>query len=106
MLGGGLPKSQIARLLLAEHGALVAMGLVTGVAAAVLAVSGVVLTSHGQAPVGFLLGTLLVMAGNGVLWTWAATRDTPTAKAIINIALPSARFLVITTAASRAAIRV
>lgn len=61
-------------LVLAEHWGLLAMGLVCGVAAALVAVAPVIWSAAAAVPYLSLAATLAGVAGSGVLWTWLATR--------------------------------
>jgi len=61
-------------LLLSEHGALLCLGLLLGLAAAAIAVWPSLLTPGTQLPVRSLAWTLGGVWLNGVLWTWLATR--------------------------------
>ena len=61
-------------LVLAEHWGLLAMGLVCGVVAALVAVAPVIWSAAAAVPYLSLAATLAAVAGSGVLWTWLATR--------------------------------
>ncbi|MCW5559535.1 MAG: ABC transporter permease, partial [Verrucomicrobiae bacterium] len=70
----GFPERRIRRLVLLEHGLLLAAGLALGVVAALLAVLPSVLRPGLGIPWASLGLTFAVVALNGVLWTWLATR--------------------------------
>jgi ABC-type antimicrobial peptide transport system permease subunit len=74
LLAVGFRAPVLQRLVLIEHGALLALGLGLGVVAAAVAVLPALLSPAAQLPyasLGITLGAVLV---NGVLWTWVATR--------------------------------
>jgi ABC-type antimicrobial peptide transport system permease subunit len=70
----GFRRRALQRLVLSEHGALLAMGLGLGIAAAAVAVLPAVLSPGTQLPYGSLALTLTAVLLNGLLWTWLATR--------------------------------
>jgi hypothetical protein len=70
----GFRKAALQRLLLIENGALLALGLALGVAAAAVAVLPALISPSGQLPYASLALTLGAVLINGALWTWAATR--------------------------------
>jgi ABC-type antimicrobial peptide transport system permease subunit len=74
LLAVGFRKPTLQRLLLIENGALLALGLALGVAAAAVAVLPALLSPAAQLPYVSLLLTLGAVLVNGALWTWAATR--------------------------------
>jgi ABC-type antimicrobial peptide transport system permease subunit len=74
LLAVGFRKPQLQRLLLLENGALLATGLMLGVAAAGVAVLPALLSPNSKLPYASLAVTLGAVLVNGALWTWAATR--------------------------------
>jgi ABC-type antimicrobial peptide transport system permease subunit len=74
LLAVGFKKRSLQRLVLAEHGVLLCLGLGMGVAAAVVAVFPALLSPARQLPYGSLSATLGVVLLNGFFWTWLATR--------------------------------
>jgi hypothetical protein len=70
----GFRKQQLQRLLFVENGALLAAGLVLGVAAAAVAVLPALLSPGAELPYATLTLTLAAVLVNGALWTWGATR--------------------------------
>jgi ABC-type antimicrobial peptide transport system permease subunit len=74
LLAVGFRKPTLQRLLLIENGALLAAGLVLGIAAAAVAVLPTLLSPSAQLPLASLALTLGAVLINGALWTWAATR--------------------------------
>jgi len=70
----GFPTRRLDWLVLAEHWGLLAMGLVCGVVAALVAVAPAVGSAAAAVPYVSLAGTLAAVAASGVLWTWLATR--------------------------------
>ena len=69
----GFRQSQIRLLMLAEHGGLLLAGLISGLAAALLAVLPTLLASHAALPYRSLGWTLALIFFSGFLWTWLAT---------------------------------
>jgi ABC-type antimicrobial peptide transport system permease subunit len=69
----GFRRRQLQRLVLSEHGLLLAVGLALGIIAAVVAVLPAALSSTGQLPYLSLVLTLAAICLNGLLWTWLAT---------------------------------
>ena len=61
-------------LVLVEHWGLLAMGLVCGVVAALVAVAPAIWSAGTAVPYLSLAATLAAVAASGVLWTWLATR--------------------------------
>jgi ABC-type antimicrobial peptide transport system permease subunit len=74
LLAVGFRKPALQRLLLVENGALLMLGLATGVIAAAVAVLPALLSPGTQLPWLTLTLTLTAVLLNGALWTWAATR--------------------------------
>lgn len=74
LMAVGFRQPLLQRLLLIENGALLALGLALGVAAAAVAVLPALLSPAAQLPVTSLALTLAAVLLNGALWTWAATR--------------------------------
>jgi ABC-type antimicrobial peptide transport system permease subunit len=70
----GFTRQTLQRLLLIEHGALLAAGLGIGVVAAAVAVLPSVLSPSTQLPYQSLALTLAAVLANGALWTWVAAR--------------------------------
>jgi putative ABC transport system permease protein len=70
----GFRRQALHRLVLSEHGALLAMGLGLGITAAAVAVLPAILTPGTRLPYGSLALTLAAVLLNGLLWTWLATR--------------------------------
>jgi len=69
----GFRRRLLQRLVLSEHGALLALGLALGTAAAAVAVLPAILTPGTQLPYVSLALTLAAVLLNGLLWTWLAT---------------------------------
>jgi putative ABC transport system permease protein len=69
----GFRRRLLHRLVLSEHGVLLAAGLGLGIAAAAVAVLPAILTPGSQLPYGSLALTLAAVLLNGLLWTWLAT---------------------------------
>jgi len=74
LLAVGFRARLLQKLVLIEHGALLALGLSLGVAAAAVAVLPALLSPAAQLPYGSLAITLGAVLINGALWTWVATR--------------------------------
>ena len=70
----GFRRRSLQRLVLTEHGALLALGLGLGVAAAAVGVLPAILIPGTHLPYGSLALTLAAVLLNGLLWTWLATR--------------------------------
>ena len=70
----GFRKRSLEWLVLVEHWGLLAMGLVCGVVAALLAVAPAVWSARAAVPYVSLAATLAAVAASGMLWTWLATR--------------------------------
>lgn len=70
----GFRRRSLFWLLLSEHGALLCLGLLLGLAAAAIAVWPSLLTPGNEFPYRSLAWTLGGVWLNGVLWTWLATR--------------------------------
>jgi len=73
LLAVGFEPGALRRLVLAEHAALLAVGLALGIAAASAAVLPSLLSPGARVPFGSLALTLAAVLANGVLWTWLAT---------------------------------
>jgi putative ABC transport system permease protein len=74
LLAVGFRKRAVQWLVLAEHGALLGLGLALGLLAAAVAVLPALLSPAHQLPyasLGLTLGAVLI---NGLVWTWLATR--------------------------------
>jgi hypothetical protein len=74
LLAVGFRRRTLHRLVLSEHGALLGLGLIIGIVAAVVAVLPSLVSSGARLPyasLGFTLGAVLC---NGAIWTWLATR--------------------------------
>ena len=69
--GGGIPGRALRRLVLWEHGALQALGLLLGMLAALLAVLPVLLSPGAPISIGPLAAAMALVLGSGMLWTWA-----------------------------------
>ncbi|HEX3799026.1 MAG TPA: ABC transporter permease [Verrucomicrobiae bacterium] len=74
LLAVGFRRRDLFRLVMSEHGALLALGLIVGMAAAVLGVLPALLSPGSQIPYTSLALTLAAVLTNGLLWTWIATR--------------------------------
>jgi len=74
MLAMGFHRSELQKLLLSEHGVLLAIGLAIGIISAAVAVLPALLSPGRQLPYLSLAATLAAVLFNGVLWTWLATR--------------------------------
>lgn len=70
----GFRRRQLQWMVLAEHGALLGLGLSLGLLAAAIAVLPALLSPAAQLPYRSLAVTLGAVFLNGVIWTWAATR--------------------------------
>ncbi|HSU53987.1 MAG TPA: FtsX-like permease family protein [Candidatus Dormibacteraeota bacterium] len=70
----GFSKASLQKLVLGEHAALLAMGLVLGIVAAAIAVLPAILSPANHLPYISLAVTLGAVVLNGLLWTWLATR--------------------------------
>ncbi len=69
----GFRRGELERLVLSEHWLLIALGLVIGIAAALLAVLPALLSPVAQPPWAIIVPTLVLLASGGLLWTWLAT---------------------------------
>ncbi len=74
LLAVGFRAQVLQRLVLAEHGALLGLGLAIGIVAAAVAVLPALLAPGAQLPFASLGLTLGAVLANGALWTWLATR--------------------------------
>ena len=70
----GFQAAQLRRFVLIEHGALLLLGLGSGLVAALLTVLPALLTPGSEFPWSSIGITLGVVALNGLAWTWLATR--------------------------------
>lgn len=73
MLALGFRRRAIRYMLLAEHGALLVLGLGVGIVAAAVAVLPAVLAPGREVPVQSLVLTLAAVLLSGIVWTWLAT---------------------------------
>ena len=74
LLAVGYRRRTVQKLLLTEHGALLALGLAIGVITAAVAVLPSVMSPGAELPYRSLGLTLAAVLVNGMLWTWAATK--------------------------------
>ena len=74
LLAVGFRPRALRRLVLWEHGALQALGLLLGILAALLAVLPVLLSPGAPIAFGPLAAAMALVLGSGLLWTWAAAR--------------------------------
>ena len=74
LLAVGFRPRALRRLVLWEHGALQALGLLLGMLAAWLAVLPVLLSPGAPISIGPLAAAMALVLGSGMLWTWAAAR--------------------------------
>jgi ABC-type antimicrobial peptide transport system permease subunit len=74
MLAAGFRRRTLQGLVLGEHGALLVLGMLAGIASAVVAVLPAWLAPGMTVPLGSLIATLAVILFNGLFWTWLATR--------------------------------
>jgi hypothetical protein len=74
LLAVGFRPRALRRLVLWEHGALQALGLLLGILAAWLAVLPVLLSPGAQISFGPLAAAMALVLGSGLLWTWVAAR--------------------------------
>lgn len=68
----GFRRRKLRSMILSEHGALLGLGLIAGVAAAAVAVLPALLRPGSDFPAGSLALTLSAVWFNGWIWTWAA----------------------------------
>jgi hypothetical protein len=73
LLATGFRRSEAQKLVVAEHGALLGLGLIIGMVAAVAAILPAILSPGAHLPYVSLAITMGAILVNGVLWTWAAT---------------------------------
>ena len=71
----GFDDPPLRRMVLSEHAILLGLGIVLGVAAAVLAILPSVLRPGTEIPWSSLALTFLLVVANGLFWTWLATRQ-------------------------------
>jgi len=74
LLAVGFPPRTLQWLVFSEHGALLLLGLVSGVIAAAVAVLPALLTPGSELPYASLAWTLGGVLVSGAVWTWLATR--------------------------------
>ncbi len=74
LLAVGFRPRALKSLVVAEHGALLALGLLVGILAAFIAVLPTWLSPGAEFPVRSLLLTLGGVLASGLIWTWAATQ--------------------------------
>lgn len=74
LIAVGLRRRTLQRLVLGEHGALLALGLGLGILAAAVAVLPALLSPGTQLPYASLALTLAAVVLSGLGWTWLATR--------------------------------
>ena len=74
LLAVGFRPRALRRLVLWEHGALQALGLLLGILAAWLAVLPVLLSPGARISIGPLAAAMGLVLGSGMVWTWAAAR--------------------------------
>ncbi|MHC1768987.1 MAG: FtsX-like permease family protein [Verrucomicrobiia bacterium] len=74
LLAVGFRPRALKSLVVAEHGALLALGLLVGIVAALIAVLPTLITPGAEFPVRSLLLTLGGVLASGLIWTWAATQ--------------------------------
>jgi ABC-type antimicrobial peptide transport system permease subunit len=74
LLAVGFRARTVQRLVLAEHGALLGLGLAIGIVAAAVAVLPALRSPGAHLPYASLALTLAAILANGALWTWLATR--------------------------------
>ncbi|HUR44592.1 MAG TPA: FtsX-like permease family protein [Candidatus Saccharimonadales bacterium] len=70
----GFRKGSLNKLVLREHAALLSLGLMIGMLAALLAIFPVLLAPGARIHLAALGWTLIGVFGSGLLWTWLATR--------------------------------
>ena len=69
----GFSRRAVVCLIVSEHLWLVALGLLVGIAPAIVAAAPALASVGSGPPYGSLAVTFLLMAANGLLWTWIAT---------------------------------
>ena len=74
LMAVGFRRGALHWLVLAEHGALLGLGLALGLVAALIAVLPSLLSPGAKLPYTSLAFTLSAVVLNGVIWTWLATR--------------------------------
>jgi hypothetical protein len=74
LLAVGFRPRALRRVVLWEHGALQALGLMLGIVAALLAVLPVLLSPGAPISIGPPAAAMALVMGSGMLWTWAAAR--------------------------------
>jgi energy-converting hydrogenase Eha subunit A len=70
----GFTRRLLARIVLVEHVALLAVGLIIGVVAAAIAVLPTLISPAAERPSWTLIMLLAGVLANGLVWTWLATR--------------------------------
>ncbi len=74
LLAVGFRREAVRWLVISEHGALLAIGLLSGVVSAIVAVLPGLTAPGTEVPYGTLAVTLAIVLVSGVIWTWAAAR--------------------------------
>ena len=74
LLAVGFRSRSVQSLVVAEHGALLALGLLVGIVAAFIAVLPTLLAPGAEFPARSLFWTLGAVLVSGLVWTWAAAR--------------------------------
>jgi ABC-type antimicrobial peptide transport system permease subunit len=74
LLAVGFTRRLLARIVLVEHVALLAVGLIIGVVAAAIAVLPTLISPAAERPSWTLIMLLAGVLANGLVWTWLATR--------------------------------
>ncbi|NCO34435.1 MAG: hypothetical protein GW893_11330, partial [Armatimonadetes bacterium] len=69
----GFRTSTICRLIMLEHLSLLALGVISGTLASLIAIYPSLRTSGAEVPYVLLSLTMLAVLLNGCLWTWGAT---------------------------------
>ena len=69
----GFQPKALRRMVLAEHAALLVLGLLIGIIAALIAVLPALLSPGAEIPYRSLGGTLIAVFASGLIWTWLAT---------------------------------
>jgi ABC-type antimicrobial peptide transport system permease subunit len=74
LLAVGFQRRALQKLVLVEHGALLATGIAIGVVSAAVVVLPALVSPGAPLPYGSLAVTLGAVCLNGLIWTWLATR--------------------------------
>ncbi len=72
LLAVGFRRGRLQKLILAEHGALLGVGLAIGIGSAAVAVLPALVSPEGHLPYASLATTLTAVLLNGAFWTWVA----------------------------------